>query len=89
MWTRKWHGTVESISPAAAQEFQLLPAQNTSGNWVKVVQRIPLRVRVDTNDKGRPTLRAGMSVEVNVDTGHARGLPSFLSAPLGHDERGH
>jgi membrane fusion protein (multidrug efflux system) len=85
----EWHGTVESISPAAAQEFQLLPAQNTSGNWVKVVQRIPLRVRVDTSDKGRPTLRAGMSVEVNVDTGHARGLPSFLSAPLGHDERGH
>jgi membrane fusion protein (multidrug efflux system) len=84
----EWHGTVESISPAAAQEFQLLPAQNTSGNWVKVVQRIPLRVRVDTSDKSRPTLRAGMSVEVNVDTGHARGLPSFLSALLGHDERG-
>ena len=85
----EWHGTVESISPAAAQEFQLLPAQNTSGNWVKVVQRIPLRVRVDTSDKSRPTLRAGMSVEVNVDTGHARGLPSFLSALFGHDERGH
>jgi membrane fusion protein, multidrug efflux system len=84
----EWHSTVESISPAAAQEFQLLPAQNTSGNWVKVVQRIPLRVRVDTSDKSRPTLRAGMSVEVNVDTGHARGLPSFLSALLGHDERG-
>jgi membrane fusion protein, multidrug efflux system len=76
----EWHGTVESISPAAAQEFQLLPAQNTSGNWVKVVQRIPMRVRVDTSDKGRPPLRTGMSVEVNVDTGHARGLPSFLSA---------
>ena len=44
----EWHGTVESISPAAAQEFSLLPAQNTSGNWVKVVQRIPMRVRVDT-----------------------------------------
>src|SRR4029077_7975551 len=38
-----WHGTIESISPAAAQEFSLLPAQNTSGNWVKVVQRIPMR----------------------------------------------
>ncbi len=44
-----WHGTVASISPAGAQEFQLLPAQNTSGNWVKVVQRIPLRVRIDTS----------------------------------------
>ncbi len=45
----QWHGTVESISPAGAQEFQLLPAQNTSGNWVKVVQRIPVRVRIDTS----------------------------------------
>jgi membrane fusion protein, multidrug efflux system len=84
----EWHGTVESISPAAAQEFSLLPAQNTSGNWVKVVQRIPMRVRLDTSDKSLPTLRAGMSVEVNVDTGHARGLPRFLTALVGHAQRG-
>jgi membrane fusion protein (multidrug efflux system) len=84
----KWHGTVESISPAAAQEFSLLPAQNTSGNWVKVVQRIPMRVRLDTSDKSLPPLRAGMSVEVNVDTGHARGLPRFLTALGGHAQRG-
>jgi membrane fusion protein, multidrug efflux system len=70
----EWHGTVESISPAAAQQFALLPAQNTSGNWVKVVQRIPMRVRVDTSDKKLPPLRAGMSAEVNVDTRHARGF---------------
>ena len=76
----EWHGTVESVSPAAAQEFSLLPAQNTSGNWVKVVQRVPMRVRVDLSDKNLPPLRAGMSVEVNVDTGHARGLPYFFSA---------
>ena len=75
-----WHGTVESISPSAAQEFSLLPAQNTSGNWVKVVQRVPMRVRVDTNDPKLPPLRAGMSVEVDVDTAHARGLPHFLTA---------
>jgi len=79
----EWHGTVESISPAAAQQFSLLPAQNTSGNWVKVVQRVPMRVRVDTSDKNLPPLRAGMSVEVDVDTGHARGLPHFLAAMLG------
>jgi membrane fusion protein, multidrug efflux system len=72
-----WHGTVQSISPAASQEFSLLPAQNTSGNWVKVVQRVPMRVRVDTSDQKLPPLRAGMSVEVDVDTGHARGLPHF------------
>ena len=74
---RQWHGIVESISPAAAQEFSLLPAQNTSGNWVKVVQRVPMRVRVDTGDKSLPPLAAGMSVEVDVDTGHARGFPHF------------
>jgi membrane fusion protein, multidrug efflux system len=76
----KWHGIVESISPAAAQEFQLLPAQNTSGNWVKVVQRVPMRVRIDTRDKSLPALGAGMSAVVNVDTGHARGVPHFLKA---------
>jgi membrane fusion protein, multidrug efflux system len=80
----QWHGTVESISPAGAQEFQLLPAQNTSGNWVKVVQRIPLRVRIDTSGAGMPPLRSGMSVEIDVDTGHARGLPHFLTAPFDH-----
>ncbi|HEX3885349.1 MAG TPA: HlyD family secretion protein [Stellaceae bacterium] len=83
----EWHGTVESISPAAAQEFSLLPAQNTSGNWVKVVQRIPMRVRVDTSGKNLPPLRAGMSVEVGVDTGHARGMPHFLTALFGGAHR--
>jgi membrane fusion protein (multidrug efflux system) len=78
-----WHGVVASISPAAAQQFALLPAQNTSGNWVKVVQRIPLRVRVDTGEKKLPALRAGMSVEVDIDTGHARGLPHFLATLFG------
>ncbi len=76
---RQWHGTVESVSPAASQEFALLPAQNTSGNWVKVVQRVPMRVRVDTSDKSLPPLAAGMSVEIAVDTGHARGFPHFWS----------
>lgn len=77
-----WHGTVQSISPAAAQEFALLPAENTSGNWVKVVQRVPMRVRIDTSDKTLPPLAAGMSVEVDVDTGHARGLPHFVTSML-------
>jgi membrane fusion protein (multidrug efflux system) len=80
---RTWHGIVASISPAAAQEFQLLPAQDTSGNWVKVVQRIPIRVRVDTSGSQQPPLRAGMSVEVAVDTGHSRGLPHFLASLFG------
>jgi membrane fusion protein (multidrug efflux system) len=75
----QWHGTVESISPAGAQEFQLLPAQNTSGNWVKVVQRIPMRVRIDESGNDMPPLRSGMSVEIDVDTGHPHGLPHFLT----------
>jgi membrane fusion protein (multidrug efflux system) len=74
----KWRASVESISPAAAQQFSLLPAQNTSGNWVKVVQRVQVRVRVDTSDKNAPPLRAGMSVEVGIDTGHARGFPHLF-----------
>jgi membrane fusion protein, multidrug efflux system len=77
-----WIGTVESISPASASTFSLLPAENSSGNWVKVVQRIPMRVRVD-NDPSKPALRVGMSVEVSVDTGHPRGLPSFLGGLFG------
>ncbi|MGO9046083.1 MAG: HlyD family secretion protein [Xanthobacteraceae bacterium] len=84
----EWHGVVESVSPAAAQEFSLLPAQNTSGNWVKVVQRVPMRVRLDTNDKNLPPLRAGMSVEVDVDTGHARGFPHFITSLFGRSHRG-
>jgi membrane fusion protein (multidrug efflux system) len=84
----EWHGVVESISPAAAQEFSLLPAQNTSGNWVKVVQRIPMRVRLDRTDASLPPLRTGMSVVIDVDTGHSRGLPQFLAALFNRGARG-
>lgn len=69
-----WEGRVESINPASGASFSLLPAQNTSGNWVKVVQRIPMRIKIlSTEDK--PELRMGMSVVVDVETGHARGIP--------------
>ena len=72
-----WDGTVESISPASGSSFSLLPAQNTTGNWVKVVQRIPMRVRVRL-DPSKPPLRVGMSAIVGVETGHARGLPDMV-----------
>ena len=85
---RQWRGTVASISPAAQSEFSLLPAQNTSGNWVKVVQRIPVRVQIDTTDKSMPPLSAGMSVEVSVYTGHKRGLPHFLTSLFGEGTNG-
>lgn len=73
-----WHGTVESISPASSSSFSLLPAQNTTGNWVKVVQRIPVRIRID-DAADKPALRHGMSAVVEIDTGTARGLPKPLA----------
>ncbi|HEX2940932.1 MAG TPA: HlyD family secretion protein [Rhodopila sp.] len=66
-----WKGQVESIAPNSGSEFSVLPAQNTSGNWVKVVQRIPVRIKVLRKD-GDPDLRAGMSVTADIDTGHHR-----------------
>jgi membrane fusion protein, multidrug efflux system len=82
-----WKGTVGSISPASGSSFSLLPAQNTTGNWVKVVQRIPMIVRLD-DLSGKPQLRVGMSVTVAVDTGHARGLPTFIADLIGHKSHG-
>ena len=64
---RTWEGTVESIAPGTGSVFSVLPAQNATGNWVKVVQRIPVRVALD-QVQGAPDLRAGMSAEVDIDT---------------------
>src|SRR6267378_2183059 len=79
---QQWTGTVDSISPASASSFSLLPAENTSGNWVKVVQRIPMRVSV-ASAPGKPQLRVGMSVELSVATGRERGFPTFLTGWFG------
>jgi len=72
-----WTGTVESISPASGAEFSILPAQNASGNWVKVAQRIPVRIRIDRKPDD-PVLRAGMSVTADIDTGHRRSLSDLF-----------
>jgi membrane fusion protein (multidrug efflux system) len=74
----EWKGVVGSISPASGSSFSLLPAQNTTGNWVKVVQRIPMIIHL-TGLADKPQLRVGMSVIVSVDTGHARGLPTMIT----------
>jgi membrane fusion protein (multidrug efflux system) len=66
-----WSGKVGSISQATGAEFSILPPQNATGNWVKVVQRIPVRILVDTQ-AGSPPLRAGMSTEVAIETGQQR-----------------
>ena len=70
---RTWHGNVGAIAPASGAEFSLLPAQNSSGNWVKVVQRLPVRIQLDA-DANAPHLRSGMSVVADIDTGHKRSL---------------
>jgi membrane fusion protein (multidrug efflux system) len=66
-----WKGEVESISPATGSAFSVLPAENASGNWVKVTQRVTLKVKLDLKP-GDPPLRAGMSAYVSIDTGHRR-----------------
>ena len=85
--TRNGTGAWRASARRRRRSSRLLPAQNTSGNWVKVVQRIPVRVSW-TSPASLPPLRAGMSVEVDVDTGHSRGLPHFLTAMFGHDRQG-
>ncbi|MBO9509154.1 HlyD family secretion protein [Thalassospira sp. A3_1] len=77
-----WHGVVHSVAPATGAEFSVIPAQNATGNWVKVVQRVPVRIAVDI-ENGGPELRAGMSTEIEVDTHHKRELPAFAAAALG------
>jgi membrane fusion protein (multidrug efflux system) len=70
----EWKGVVANITPGTGSEFSLLPAQNSSGNWVKVVQRIA--VKLDMQElASAPELTAGMSANVSVDTKHQRHLP--------------
>ncbi|MCW5703242.1 MAG: HlyD family secretion protein [Bradyrhizobium sp.] len=72
-----WDAEVESISPATGAEFAVLPAQNASGNWVKVVQRLPVRLRL-IEQPGEPKLRAGMTAYVSIDTRRTRQLSSLF-----------
>lgn len=73
----RWEAEVETISPATGAEFAVLPAQNASGNWVKVVQRLPVRLRL-IEQPGEPPLRAGMTAYVSIDTRRARSLSDLL-----------
>ena len=68
---------VEAISPGTGAQFSLIPAQNAAGNWVKVVQRVPVRIVFD-EDLPQGVLRAGMSADVEIDTGRERSLSSML-----------
>lgn len=76
---RVFHGTVQSVSPGTGAQFSILPPQNANGNWVKVVQRVPVRIVFDPG-QDVALLRAGMSVTVDIDTGRKRTLASLLGA---------
>ena len=75
----EWPATVDAIAPATGAEFSVLPPQNATGNWVKVVQRIPVLLDVEQPPKGNP-LRAGMTVTVAIDTERERTMPISLQA---------
>lgn len=72
----EWKGVVESLSPATGAEFSVIPAQNATGNWVKIGQRLPVRISIETTPD-MPQLRAGLSTIVKIDTGHHRRLPGL------------
>ncbi len=71
-------GTVSSLSPGTGAQFAVLPPQNATGNFVKVVQRVPLRIAFDDNDPMVRRLKAGMSVNVAIDTHHTRSLAGLF-----------
>jgi membrane fusion protein (multidrug efflux system) len=71
-------GTVGSLSPGTGAQFSILPPQNATGNFVKVVQRVPVRIYFDSNDKFVRKLKAGMSAFTSIDTGHHRSLAALL-----------
>jgi membrane fusion protein (multidrug efflux system) len=73
------HGVVASVGPGSGAEFAILPPQNANGNWVKVVQRVPVRINFDRGQK-LPLLRAGMSVNVDIDTRRQRSLATLLGS---------
>ena len=81
-------GTIGSLSPGTGAQFAILPPQNATGNFVKVVQRVPVRIYFDKNDKFVRKLKAGMSVYATIDTNHRRSLAilfGFSPAVASHE----
>jgi membrane fusion protein (multidrug efflux system) len=75
------HGRVDSLAPASGQEFALLPPDNATGNFTKIVQRIPVKIVVDKGDPLAGMVRPGMSVEPTIDTKPPAAAPSSASVP--------
>ena len=79
---REWNARIHSISAATGSEFAVLPPQNASGNWVKVVQRVPVRLEIQRTG-AEPPLRAGMTASVSIDTKRDRRLGNVVRAAIG------
>jgi membrane fusion protein, multidrug efflux system len=77
--SREWRGTVAAISPGTGAQFAILPPQNAAGNWIKIVQRVPLRVEFEPGQDLR-RLRSGMSATVEIDTGRRGRLARMLGS---------
>ena len=71
-------GTIGSLSPGTGAQFAILPPQNATGNFVKVVQRVPVRIYFDKDDRWVQKLKAGMSAYTTIDTGHRRSLAALI-----------
>ncbi|VXB01418.1 Multidrug ABC transporter permease [Burkholderia sp. 8Y] len=79
------HGVVESFSPGTGAQFALLPPENATGNFTKIVQRVPVRIRIDTGPQTREVLLPGLSVTVDVDTKSATDQSKRIAAENRHD----
>ncbi|WP_321801042.1 HlyD family secretion protein [Caballeronia sp. J97] len=79
------HGVVESFAPGTGAQFALLPPENATGNFTKIVQRVPVRIRVDTGPLTRKVLLPGLSVTVDVDTKNATDDSHRIAAENRHD----
>jgi membrane fusion protein (multidrug efflux system) len=78
-----YHGKVLGLSAGTGSAFSLLPAQNATGNWIKVVQRVPVRISLDAKELAEHPLRIGLSTVVTVDTHQTDGATLGASTPVG------
>jgi membrane fusion protein (multidrug efflux system) len=79
------HGVVDSFAPGTGSQFALLPPENATGNFTKIVQRVPVRIRIETGPQTRSVLLPGLSVTADVDTRSARERDKRIAAENGHD----
>ena len=66
-----YHGVVSGLSGGTGSAFSMIPAQNATGNWIKVVQRLPVRITLDKKELAERPLQVGLSMEATIDTSKA------------------